>query len=248
MFNMKRMLSLILIGTMCVGTLVGCGKKKEEQTFELTPLTEDQLESGKYYVKNGDTFYELPSGTHTFDDDSALVPDGVTSSDPSRVIWFGADDVTIPTLYADDTLVYVTSTLPDSFIWERYKDNGYTVGVSGLEVNNTGSYQVDMDGIKFYPGSSMKNAIAESGAEAGDALVYDAIDDAKISSGNVSESGTILGLKADKTYNVDVYDGSKYIQLTDIKADTHAFGAYEVYTSSICNYMKANYIQVVLIL
>lgn len=245
MINIKKMLSLFLVGAMSVGVLAGCSKQKEpeEVTYALTPLTSEQLETGKYYVKNGDTFYELPKGTYNFEDKNAVPKD--QNVDPSRIVWFGPDDVTIPTLYADDTLVYVTSTMPDSFTWERYKDYGYTVGVAGLEVNNTGSYSTTMESVNFYPDSSMKNAIATSGAAVGDSLVYDAVDKMKIGNGNVSGAGTIMGLQAGKTYDVDVYNGSTYLNLTDIEADTHAFGAFEVYTSSICNYMQANYIQVV---
>ncbi len=245
MINIKRMLSLLLVGTMALGLLTGCGDKEEEApVYELTPLTAEQLEAGKYYVKNGDTFYALPAGTHNFDDKNLVVKDN-RNADPKRVVWFGPDDVMIPTLYADDTLVYVTNTLPDSFVWERYRDEGYTVGVSGLEVNNTGAYSVAMAGINFYPDSSLKTAVAGSGSQKGDLLVFDAIDNMKIGNGNISACGSIMGLQANSTYKVDVYNGSTYIPLENVVADTHVFGAYEVYTSSICNYMQANYIQVV---
>jgi len=241
------MLSLLLVSSMAIGFLAGCKEKEvvpEEPVYELKPLTAEQLEAGKYYVKNGDTFYVLPTGTHNFNDKNLIVRDN-RNVDQRRVIWFGPDDITIPTLYADDTLVYVTQNLPDSFVWERYKDDGYTIGLTGLTINATGSYSVVMDGNNFYPNSSMKNAVASSGASVGDSLVLDAIDKLKVSNGNVSECGSILGLQANRTYSIDMYDGSKYLPMENIVADTHIFGAYEVYTSSICNYMQANYIQVV---
>ncbi len=246
MVNIKKMLSLLLVGVLSVGIFTGCGKEEEveQPVYALQALTADQLEAGKYYVKNGDTFYALPSGTHNFEDKNAIIKENKVV-DTTRVIWFGGDDVTIPTLYADDTLVYVTQTLPDSFTWERYKDNGYTVGVSGLTVSTTGAYSVVMESPNFYPESSMKTAIATSGSEVNDILVVDKVDGFQIGNGNVSDGGTILGLQSGKTYSVDVYNGSKYIPLENIEADTHAFSAFEVYTSSICNYMQANYIQVV---
>lgn len=248
MINIKKMLSLFLVGAMSVGVLAGCQRRDpepEEVVYELKALTAEELETGKYYVKNGDTFYELPAGTHNFEDKNAIVKSSTSIDDPTRLIWFGKDDITIPTLYQDDTLVYVTSAMPDSFTWERYKDYGYTVGVAGLTVNNTGKYSTTMESLNFYPDSAMKNAIATSGANVGDSLVYDTVDKLPIGNGNVSKAGTILGLQAGKTYDVDVYDGSTYLQLSGIEADTHAFGGYEIYTSSICNYMQANYIQVV---
>ncbi len=246
MFNFKKALALALVGVMSLGVLSGCGKKQaapEEPVYELKALTADELESGKYYVKNGETFYELPAGTRNFDEKQAVAK--MNQNDPYRVVWFGPDDVTIPTLYADDTLVYVASQLPDSFTWERYKDNGYSVGVTNLKINNTGSYTVAMSGINFYPGSTLKNAIAECGATSGDMLVFNAIDGMKIGSGNISSNGSILGLMSNASYKVDVYDGSTYIPLENIVADTHVFGSFEVYTSSIANYMQANYVQVV---
>ena len=246
MFNFKKALALSLVGVMSLGVLSGCGKKQaapEEPVYELKALTADELESGKYYVKNGETFYELPAGTRNFDEKQAVAK--MNQNDPYRVVWFGPDDVTIPTLYADDTLVYVASQLPDSFTWERYKDNGYSVGVTNLKINNTGSYTVAMSGINFYPGSTLKNAIAECGATSGDMLVFNAIDGMKIGSGNISSNGSILGLMSNASYKVDVYDGSTYIPLDNIVADTHVFGSFEVYTSSIANYMQANYVQVV---
>ena len=248
MINIKKMLSLLLVGAMSVGMLAGCGKKDknpDEVVYELKPLTAEQLEAGKYYVKNGDTFYELPKGTYNFEEKNAVVKNSSAFDDTTRLIWFGKDDVTIPTLYQDDTLVYVTSTMPDSFTWERYKDYGYTVGVAGLTVNNTGKYSTTMVGANFYPDSTMKAAIANSGANVGDSLVFDSVDKLPIGNGNVSAAGTIIGLQAGKTYSVDVYNGSTYIPVESVEADTHAFGGYEIYTSSICNYMQANYIQVV---
>ena len=56
-------------------------------------------------------------------------------------------------------------TIIEYRVWERYKDYGYSVGVYGLEVNNTGAYTVPMEGVNFYPDSSMKTAIAGSGSE-----------------------------------------------------------------------------------
>ena len=50
---------------------------------------------------------------------------------------------------------------------------------------------------------------------------------------------------ANNSYKIDVYNGSTYIPLENIVADTHIFGSFEVYTSSIANYMQANYVQVV---
>jgi uncharacterized C2H2 Zn-finger protein len=110
--NKKFALSLILITA--ISALTGCsfgGKEEEapEVVYELTPLTADQLEQGKIYVKDGDKFFECPMGTSTFsvEDDSY-----VDEVDESRVIMFGKDDALIPTLYEDQQLVYITKVNP----------------------------------------------------------------------------------------------------------------------------------------
>lgn len=243
--NKKFALSLILITA--ISALTGCsfgGKEEEtpEVVYELTPLTADQLEQGKIYVKDGDKFFECPMGTSTFsvEDDSY-----VDEVDESRVIMFGKDDALIPTLYKDQQLVYITKVNPTKVYWERYEDEGYTVGVCGLTQSSTGKFTVPIEGIYFLEGSTLKDAIKqESSLSIEDEIIFNKISSVKIEAPNISRAGSILGLTKDQAYSVDIYKGSDYYPVTNIIADTHVFCNFEVQESNSFEYIETDYLVV----
>lgn len=239
----QRITAGVIASVLCVSMvaslmLTGCGKKEEEETvtYALTSVDENSLEIGSFYVKGQDGFYKLPSGTVNFTEDEAIAKE----ADPSRIIWFAEDDVLIPTLYSDDQLVYCTSEkIPSSFVWERYKDLGYTIGVSGLEANEANRYEVEASAKSIKIDSSFNSGLGN--INDGDILVVDKIDGKSISNTNVSDGGTITGLTSGKDYKVDTYIGSEFTSV-DCKADTHAFSSFELYETSAYNFAQSNYI------
>lgn len=237
----KRITSGAIAGLLCITTmatlLTGCGKKEEEgPTYALTPVAESDLQAGLFYAKTPDGFYELPAGTRNYTDKELIAKE----ADSSRIVWFGEDDVCIPTLYKDDQLVYCTSeTIPSAFTWERYKDQGYTIGISGLTVNEANRYSVPASEASLKLDSSFVAGLAEVNDD--DVLIVDKVDGKSVNNTNVSEGGTITGLTAGKEYNVDTYVGSAYTSVA-CTADTHAFSSYELYETSTYSFAQSNYI------
>ena len=62
-----------------------------------------------------------------------------------RSIWMDdEEDENIPTVTSKDKLVYVSSTdVPDSIVFERFADYGYTIGVSNLIKDMGGHYYIE---------------------------------------------------------------------------------------------------------
>lgn len=241
---LKKILSCTLISSLIFTT--GCSFTKKEEpapiVYALTPISEAELQQGKYYVKNADSFYELPMGIVSFDENNMVAK----NADKARTILFGENDVCIPTLYRDDTLVYVTNVLPDSFTWERYYDDGYSFGFCGLSLSNTNQYVLTMKENQTNKSSSFLATAAQYPELGWDSqLVINAINSSTLGAGNVSDCGSILGLTYMGNYNIDAYGGSTYYPLQGVVADTHVFHSYELYTTTVCNYTQANYMQVV---
>lgn len=243
MIKLKRKLAFGLIMMTAIFSLTGCNSKKTEEeviNYELTALDATQLQTGKIYVKDADKFYECPQGTKTFDG---------TEGTPSRVdkahtIMFGNDDVLIPTLYKDQELIYVTTETPNDFIWERYEDEGYTIGVVNLDATTTNKYSLTIDPKYLLEGSSLRKAISEAGLKSGQQIIFNKISSTAITAANISPAGSVLGLTEDEAYSVDLYKGSEYISLTNILADTHVFSCFELYSSQDYNYAEADYITI----
>lgn len=184
----QRIICGAMAAVMCLSlaaSLVGCGKKEEEIVYELTPCTAEELEAGNFYVKNGDSFYKLPSGERTYSEDELIAKEASID----RMVWFGKDDVFIPTLYNDDKLIYCTEdTIPNSFVWERYYDNGYTIGISHLEQNDANRYVTTKIDENIKADSALSAALADVSEE--ESIVIDKIDAKTVNNTMVSEAGT----------------------------------------------------------
>lgn len=259
------MLSTLVIGSM---VLTGCKKNEGEETptYELTPVTQDALESGCYYVKDGDNFYKLPTGNKNFEDSfgSAYIYSSDTSTeevnideeaseidydylnDETRTLMYGPDDVCIPTLYSDQSLVYVTSdTVPDLYNFERFYDQGWSLGMYNLSVIDSGKVQGNVATENFYEGSDLKNQLLNSGeVSADDILTFDSINGKNVTGDMVTNIGTISGLKKNEGYPVKLYIGSKCIPFEKVAADIHYFSGFEKYTSNQYDYSESGYVTV----
>ena len=241
MKDLKKFTSMAIASLLCLtmaaGLLTGCGRQEEEEvTYALTAVTEDDLQPGNFYVRTSEGFYQLPSGTVNYSERELIAKE----ADPSRVVWYGADDVLIPTMYSDDQLVYCTTeSIPASFTWERYEDDGYTIGVSGLAANDAGRYGTTVSETSLKLDSSFAAGLPE--LNEGDILIVDKIDGNTVNNTNVAPGGTVSGLSSGHTYSVDTYIGSTYTAI-DCVADTHAFSSFEVYETSNYSFAQSDYI------
>lgn len=224
---MKRKLLLILTA-ICL-CITGCSQTGtpsagiiESSTFEeiLKDLTEDTY----YVVNNGQFCAPLYIGHGTFEV-------GETSTSPSddRVLWFKEDWEQIPTVYAGDMIIfYSESELDEEFIFERFEDFGYTIGVRGLKLTPSGRYRISTkaESMTTYPESDTDVILYYQQEN----VILDKIGNIELRSENISRCGTIMNLVKDATYPVEIYEGTVLSQQA-FKADVRVLGSMETYVS-----------------
>lgn len=227
---MKKLKLITLLSLLCVASLVGCGKKEvveETPVYELKSYTSEELEKGNYYIKSGESYYLLAHGTLCPESGGS---DIASSVNKDRVLWFAADEVEIPTMYEEDELIYVTDgNIPQKYIWERFKDLGYSVGIRNLTTTDSGKYVLKKINGVTQPISDAYEKLKEVEDET--TMSIDKIGGVNINETNVSECGTITGLTKDSVYTLDTYLGTTYKGF-DITADTRIFNSFEIYQSS----------------
>lgn len=248
-------------------------------TTELTPLTKEQLTSNTYYVKKKDgNFYKLPEGTLCIDTENQGEDAAATSgmiaayADPeNRLLYFTSDDAAIPTVYSDEVIAYTSPdgteqdtdgsvSIPSIFYFERYKDEGYSIGVHGLrsdgdiDGDETGTpvdvsalpegmskkYHAVCSSFIFCSGSDFDKKIS---LPEGNQLIIDKVGNIPLSSQNMSSGGTIKGLTKNAIYKTEAYDGTKYIG-DDVIADTHMLTSFEVFTVDDYNMNEDGYLTI----
>ena len=258
----KRTLLSILL---CVGTLsmlVGCSKKKETGPVEqtLTAVGLDQLEEGCFYVRSGDQFWKLPLEECNFDTakepkstDDKQVGFVATGLKDNRIVDFVYEDDAIPTLYKNDTLVYVTNDEISSFTWERYLDCGYSIGIYGFDLNSSDKITTG-DLSNYSQLSSVAAQLSANDVPSLGGIVFDKINGTPLSKSYLNESaGIITGMSKNATAQIDAFIGTTHVPLT-ASADTRFFQAFELYNSTqyslstdgyamieIPNYLKSGY-------
>ena len=238
--NISICLSVFLVSALA---LSGCGKKEEEvPTYEMVAYQENQLMDHTYYVKTNSGYYPVAPGIITVGEQEELIPEVVSNS---RIVWFGPDDQQIPTLYKDQSLVYVSSDIiPEKFVFERYEDLGYTIGIKGLYANAGGKYETVLDDYTMHPLSSAYANLAAQGIQSGTIVGIDKIGTTTITSDFVTRGGTISGLTKGQVYNVDIYRGSDYLEDLKLAADTHAFVSYEIFETSAYDYKQSIFVTI----
>lgn len=205
--------------------------KTEDVTIQtsIVPYTLDQIQGGNYYVKDGDVFYAVAPGLiYSSAKGDSIIPE---KADPEhRIAMFGQDDSQIPTLYSDTQLIYKASTsgeaVPTEFILERFKDEGYSIGIRGLsKAEGSSKYKLTVSDVSFYPGSS----ITAMKCKTGDELTIDKVGGTAVTEENISSGGTVTGLKQGQSYSMDIYSGTDFIGMEAV-ADTHMFTSFEKFT------------------
>lgn len=164
-----------------------------------------------------------------------------------RSIWMDTGtDKEIPTVTSSDKLVYVSNTdVPDSIVFERFADYGYTIGVSNLIKDLGGHYyiqysDVDEDDYKYFIDLNSDAAQLKE-LEAVTKLYLDRAGDVKVNEKSVSDGGTVLGLKEGKRVTCEFYAGT-YYQDFNLTANIHSFSSMERFVSHDYEFMHSNFI------
>lgn len=219
-----------------------------------TVLSVYDLENGCYYVWHNEKETDIKNdlsgtvGAEVF----RLCPSGdinwKKNSFVNRTLWFtSANDVDIPTFYPGDVLLYLskTSVPSDGITWERFADYGYTIGVTNLKEDKSGHYRIVNSGDTGYSGyiyPSSDAGVLESYTNVS-SIFLDKIGSVEIRASQISDGGTILGLKKDGTYVCEWYTGT-YYQDYKMQANVHAFGSLESFTTYEYDFLHSNCISI----
>lgn len=241
---MKKTKLVLAITAVCM-LLTACNNpldllKKEEKPVEyaLTPVPSDQLSENMFYVKNGDQFFPVRMGQTNIPEDDLIAKE----ANPSRIISFTKDDVMIPTLYKDDSLVYYTTASVPSFTWERMKDYGYTIGMYNLKEAESGKVQFVVGESKTDHNSAAFAGLAN--IDIGNSVVVlDKVGGQSLSADRLSDCGSIDGLKADEMANIDLYIGTQHYTI-ESTVDTHVLASMELYQTNEYNLLPEGYASV----
>lgn len=248
----KIKIALLAISIITSALLTGCsGDEEIPTTLSINKKSEynylNGLEAGKYYVLHKDkTYEEAYFGEATFEK-------GETTSSPmenSRIMWFKEDFEKVPTLYKGDLLIYYNpEKISEKNNFERFYPYGYTVGLCGLQVTDSGrmSISTNKDDKNTYPYSDADEIINLHN----ETVIIDTMSDQNLrqvyknneqnneidwENSNISKIGTINGLIKDKHYKFEIYDGTIKKEFK-LKADVFALGSYEVYENYQYNFI-----------
>jgi hypothetical protein len=145
-----------------------------------------------------------------------------------------------------DRLIYVSSTeVPQEIVFERFADYGYSIGISNMEADKGGHYfmtfaDVDDDDYKYFIDMN-SDASQLTELTAITRLYLDKVGNVKVDEKNVSDGGTVLGLKKDKKYTCEFYTGT-YYQDFNLTANIHCFGSMERFVNYDYEFMHSNFI------
>lgn len=238
----KKYIYLASLLALTALTATGCKKKEEAPAAPteqaLTAVSVNDLQAGSYYVKNSGDFYELPLEGVSFDmskqvesTDNTL--NGMTRPEENRIVDFVYKDGAIPTMYKNDQLVFKSTGNVPSFTWERFLDQGYSLGVYGLSANSAGKVQFSQDSSGCEAESSVvKSLLAqqEAGYDISNGFVIDKVNGTAITKDNLRTGGIIAGLTKDAIANCDAYIGTTLVSIS-ATADTQIFTSFELYTT-----------------
>lgn len=227
---MKKLIPVMLLAILLIGVLSSCGQEEQvltNQKGEAMEYTMGTLESTGFYVynKKKETFTPLMTGASGY---QGLVAE----HDPSRFIWFGSKDHDLVSLIPKvdnktTQLVLVqnqSGNMPDSYVLEKYKNLGYTLGVN-FSFEDTG------DQLYINKNSPCESSMAkeELSSLSGQLLPVHKINDSENLPFNNIDTDVmmLLGLEKDKKYKVSVFDGTFLKHLVFI-ADTIAFKSQQL--------------------
>lgn len=222
-------------------------------TYDIAVYTADELQDETYYIKHGDEYYEIPFMDCTFngyyDRVSYVLPERDSYPDgfSYRTIMYEKDrtELQIPTMYADDSIIYKSAyEVYDSIEWERFMDGGYTIGIGGITENTLGVLELDNMCCNLNAHNSLREdfeCVSSSRNDDYVVLNLDSIDGVKMTIDNVTPSGFIKDLPVDKDLTVNIYKGTELYQKT-MRADVRYFYNFENYWTRDITYSEDGYI------
>lgn len=194
---------------------------------------------GKKITAKDNEFILCPEGESNIDYDDRR------SGSATYTVWVDSKyDKQIPTLTSSDKLLFISKkTIPDTFEFLRFYENGYSIGVTSLMADESGHYYAQAFGKEIYDYINRESDAAELKGVNVDRLYLDKVGGEYVNELNVSESGVVTGLKKDEDYVCEFYTGT-YFQDYKMKADQHTFTAFEDFECHGYSFLHSNCIAI----
>jgi len=198
-------ITLVLLGCF---SLTACEGKifNEEVVVTIQRYGKNELQNGKYYVKDGTSFYE-----------PYISPNNLSGQE-NCVLLDKSEEKFVPTLYADDILVFVSSgVIPEHIQLQYMNDCGYSIGMIGFYPVKNGQvvqYMTALSNLRI--GSSAHEVLSIINASN---ITLADINEKEVQERDFAEGGVLKGLEYGKTYNLGIYVGSFY-KTHKVVADT----------------------------
>ncbi|MCR5338735.1 MAG: hypothetical protein K6E75_09265 [Lachnospiraceae bacterium] len=256
----EKCIAVILMICMCV---TGCGLgtlKKDSEEKETSFSNIYELDDEQVYVwkdkgygditkdlakdKAGrDAFFKAPLGTISFagkeEENDTQIP---------RIVWFEEDgDKHIPTVTDKDAILFLSKdTVPEEIVFERFADNGYSIGVAGMQADKGGHFYIPYtelgEDTYRYHIDPQSDAAALMAFEGIDRLFLDKVGEERVTEDNVSDGGVVEGLNKRKAYGCQFYTGT-YYQDYQLSANVRTFTSMERFVSFDYEFLHANCIR-----
>jgi len=213
-------------------------KEKSETTIE----DMNDLESDYYYVLENDFYKKASIKDYTFEG-KEINEDG--SSD--RAIFFDIESEDIPTVTSNNPLLFISkTTIPEEFVFERFRDDGISIGLANLIKDESNHYffpivDKETDDYKSYV--DMKSDVSSVTKLDTSRLYIDQVGDMKVNKDSVTDGGVIKGLDKDKDYIATFYTGTLY-QDYKVRSNIHTFTTMEEIKSYDFEFLHSNVIKV----
>lgn len=171
------------------------------------PVSREELVSGRYYLVSNGKYYPLLTNISKQFDGGAE-----NQANPNRKIFFPSSrEKNIPTLFLgseDKIIFYSQEKLLDYVLWERFRDEGYTIGFRNIKAMKSKRIYLDLseDASTSIISFADTSVLAEMEVPY---IMIDKIGGVQITSDAVSD-GMILGLAKDSKYSLDLYVGTNY--------------------------------------
>ena len=144
-------------------------------------------------------------------------------------------------MYQDDSIVYKTSeTINNVFEWERFSDDGYTIGLRGINLSENGklitsNYIANL--LENGPFDKVMHRVEETDNEYYQTFTIDSINGKKLSQKDLGENGCIKNLNTDTELKVQIYAGTTPYTIKT-KADVRVFSNIENYWTKTIQYQS----------
>lgn len=244
---MKKYLKFIIPGIAVVGLIISgfflttLSDSKENAKNEVEDI--EKLEDNSFYVTSGSGYQKAGIKDYTFEGNEI----NKDSSD-NRAIFFDIESENIPTVSGNEVLLYTSKTeVPEEFIFERFRDDGVSIGLANLVKDESNHYYFplsdnDSDDYKGYV--DMKSEVSNVTKLTDVTRLYiDQVGGLKVNPDSVTAGGVIKGLEPNKSYVGTFYTGTNY-QDFRVDSNIHTFTSMEEMKAYDYEFMHSNVIKV----